>query len=140
MIHRETGEIEFTTGTRIGPGLTETQFLASPLARGATAMDMDAQHSGYKLARQYIDRETFRVILRFVMGRLVLVELFQVDTHSKASWDEWSDDEEKQRKATHDAWLEGMLGAPPYAYDWGKITSAHDPHGGYSSIIIKYAE
>jgi len=140
MIQAETGEIELASGLKIGPSLTETQFLASPLARGATAVDTDAQRSGYRLTRQIIAGSTFRVTLRFVTGKLVAVELFQVNTHSKASWDEWSDEEEKQRKAGHDAWLSQILGDPPYSYAWGKIRSDDDPRGGYSSIVISYAE
>ena len=91
------------------------------------------------MQRQLIFGRQFRVSLGFRRGKLVTVELFQVGAESKASWDEWSGREELERKASHDTWLLSMLGPPPYSYRWGEIASEHDPRGGYSCIVVRYA-
>ncbi|WP_438000687.1 hypothetical protein WMF26_13555 [Sorangium sp. So ce185] len=139
MIHRQTGEIELASGLRIGPSYSEAQFLSSPLARTANALSQAHPRSGYRTARQRIGFRTFRITLHFFSGKLASVELFEVGAESKAFWNDWSEKEEAERKANHDAWLESMLGAPPYEYSWGKVTSEHDPRGGYSSIVVRFA-
>jgi hypothetical protein len=139
MIHSTTGEIELQSGERIGPSLTESQFLSSPLSKGARALATDVEQGSYRTARQLISGHTFRLIVRFRNARLVAVEMVHVDRHSKVSWDEASEQEEQARKATHDAWLERRLGRPPYSYPWGEITSVSDPQGGYSHIVVRYA-
>ena len=45
-----------------------------------------------------------------------------------------------ERKAAHDRWLESALGAPPYEYAWGGITSLFDLRTGSSTIVIRYAK
>jgi hypothetical protein len=138
MIHRETGEIEFGTGLRVGPSYSEAQFLSSPLARMSKALSQTQPWSGYRTARQRIHDRTFRVTLYFHTGKLAAVELFEVGAESKAFWNDWSSREEEERKASHDAWLQILLGAPPYEYPWGKVTSEFDPRGGYSSIVVRF--
>ncbi|WP_437638501.1 hypothetical protein [Sorangium sp. So ce854] len=138
MIHRQSGEIELSSGVRIGPSYSEAQFLSSPLARTANALTQTRPWSGYRTSRQRIGFRTFRMTLHFCGGKLALVELFEVGAESKAFWNDWSEKEEAERKASHDAWLESILGAPPYEYPWGKITSEHDPRGGYSSIVVRF--
>jgi hypothetical protein len=138
MLHEDTGEIDLAFGVRIGPSYTEAQFLSSKLARNSKAMS-DPEWSGYRMERQLLAGRQFRVSLQFRRGRLVAVELFQVGAVSKASWDDWSEREELERKADHDAWLDALLGPPPYSYPWGEVVSQHDPRGGYSSIVVRYA-
>jgi hypothetical protein len=139
MIHRKTGEIELGNGLRIGPAYTEAQFLSSPLARMSKALSRTQPWSGYRTARQRISDRTFRVTLHFLTGKLAAVELFEVGAESKAFWNDWSEREEEERKASHDAWLASLLGAPPYRYSWGDVTSEFDPRGGYSSIVVRFA-
>jgi hypothetical protein len=139
MIYQQTGEIDFGTDIRIGPAYPEAKFLASQLARHSKALSQSPPRSSYRTARQLISDRTFRVTLHFHNGKLASVELFEVGTESKASWNDWSHREEAERKASHDAWLDGMLGPPPYVYSWGNITSDVDPAGGYSCIVVRYA-
>jgi hypothetical protein len=138
MIHADTGDIELAPNLRVGASTTEAEFLRSPLARRAKALTLSPGSSGYRLDRQLLFGRTFRVTLRFQQGKVAAVELYQVGAVSKASWDEWSKQEELERKADHDAWLDSLLGPPPYAYEWGEIRSEHDPLGGYSSIVVRY--
>lgn len=138
MIHADTGEIEFTPDLRTGAATTEAEFLRSPLARRAKALTLSPGWSGYRLDRQLLFGRSFRVTLRFHLGRLVAVELYQVGAVSKMSWDEWSKQEEVERKADHDTWLGSMLGRPPYTYAWGSVSSENDPLGGYSCIVVRY--
>lgn len=138
MIHRQTGEIELSSGFRIGPSFSEAQFLSSPLARVAKALNRTQPWSGYRTSRQRIGYKTFRITLHFCGGKLSSIELFEVGAESKAFWNDWSEREEAERKASHDAWLASMLGEPPYEYPWGKISSEYDPQGGYSCIVVRF--
>jgi hypothetical protein len=138
MIHRATGEIELGSGARIGPSYPEAQFLSSPLARVSKALSQARPWSAYRTARQRISGRTFRMTLYFHSGKLAAVELFEVGVESKASWDDWSDREEEERKTSHDGWLKSLLGAPPYVYPWGEVSSEVDPRGGYSCIVVRF--
>ena len=138
MIHADNGEIELAPDLRVGARTTEAEFLRSKLARRAKALTPSPGFSAYRLDRQLIFGRSFRMTLRFHHGRLVAIELYQVGAVSKASWAEWSKEEESARKADHDAWLASLLGPPPYAYAWGSIGSTYDPLGGYSHIMIRY--
>jgi hypothetical protein len=140
MIHRESGDVEFGAGVLIGPSFTEGQFLSSPLARMSKALSHTPPWTRYRTARQRISARTFRVTLHFHTGKLVAIELFEVGAESKAFWNDWSDREEEERKASHDAWLESILGAPPYVYPWGEVSSEFDLRGGYSSIVVRYGQ
>lgn len=54
--------------------------------------------------------------------------------------DQWSEELELQRKEKHDLWLRSELGAPPYRYPWGGVTSDYDQKGCVSEIIVTYAK
>ena len=138
MLHADTGQIDFGFEISIGPGYPEAKFLGSRLARQAKALSRSPPRSSYRTARQLISDRTFRVTLHFHNGKLASVELFEVGAESKAFWNDWSHREEEERKASHDAWLESILGAPPYVYPWGQVTSETDPAGGYSCIVVRY--
>ncbi|HEY8265421.1 MAG TPA: hypothetical protein VIG03_02520 [Steroidobacteraceae bacterium] len=51
----------------------------------------------------------------------------------------WTIGIERERKTRHDAWLRTALGAPPYEYAWGRVTSDFDPKDPASEIIVSYA-
>lgn len=138
MIHEDTGEVDLAFGVRVGPAFTETDFLRSQLSRISRART-DPARSEYKMDRQLISGLQFRVGLSFHRGKLETIELFLVGAESKASWNDWSTQEEVERKKDHDEWLEACFGAPPYSYPWGEITSDSDPQGGYSRIVLRYA-
>jgi hypothetical protein len=137
MIHEDTGEVDLAYRVRVGPAFTESEFLRSELSQISKART-DPSRSEYKMDRQLISGRQFRVTLSFHRGKLETIELFLVGAESKAFWNDWSDQEEVERKKDHDEWLESSLGAPPYNYAWGQITSDADPQGGYSRIVLRY--
>lgn len=53
---------------------------------------------------------------------------------------QWTAELEQERKLKQDEWLRAELGAPPYQYPWGSVTSEFDPRGCVSDIIVSYAE
>ena len=53
---------------------------------------------------------------------------------------EWTAELEQGRKSKHDEWLRAELGAPPYEYPWGSVTSEFDPRGCASDIIVCYGD
>jgi hypothetical protein len=140
MIDSATGEIGLDSGESIGPSLTLKAFLASPLAGGACphALSGGTPWSIFDLGRRAIGGQTFAATLRFEGAALRMVQLSLVQSTASSSWDDWSEDTELARKARHDAWLEGQLGALPWWRSWGEVRSVYDPRGGSSSIQITY--
>ena len=53
---------------------------------------------------------------------------------------QWTAELEQERKLKHDTWLRAELGAPPYEYPWGSVTSDFDPRGCVSDIIVSYGD
>lgn len=53
---------------------------------------------------------------------------------------QWTAELEQERKLKHDEWLRTELGAPPYEYPWGSVTSDFDLRGCVSDIIVSYAQ
>lgn len=133
MMNAATGEVLFDTGEALGPSLTRSAFLASPLAVGATALG-----AGFALARRDIGGEAFVPTLWFDGEPLARLELSMVMPTEATSWDDYSEDRELARKAKHDAWLAGQLGPLPWQFTWGNVTSEFDPRGGSSTIVITY--
>jgi len=140
MMDSATGQIGLDSGESIGPSLTLKAFLASPLAGGASppALGGGTPWSIFDLGRRAIGGQTFAATLRFDGDALRTVQLSLVQSTASSSWDDWSEDTELARKARHDAWLEGHLGALPWWRSWGEVTSVYDPRSGSSSIQITY--
>ncbi|XZF16030.1 hypothetical protein ACTHGU_07820 [Chitinophagaceae bacterium MMS25-I14] len=52
-------------------------------------------------------------------------------------WDNWSEQQELERKELNDLWLQEQVGEK-HTFAWGTIESVYDPKGGSSSIVLKY--
>jgi hypothetical protein len=86
-----------------------------------------------------IDGSKFLIDLFFRADRLEETHLILQDRRYDAtSWDDGIEEKELARKKAHDEWLGERLGAPPYVYSWGAITSAYNPRDLASRIEVKY--
>ncbi|MEO7045619.1 MAG: hypothetical protein ABI091_09965 [Ferruginibacter sp.] len=53
------------------------------------------------------------------------------------SWDDWSENEELQKRDYYNDWLTKQIGSNRQ-FIWGTIGSYYDNRGGSSSIVLKY--
>jgi hypothetical protein len=98
-------------------------------------------HFSYR--RKVIENDDQRILLVafFHIERLTQVELFYLlrNEPESSGWENWSEAQEMERKALHDAQLKATLGNPPYDFAWGKVLSIYDSRSGASSVIIRYS-
>jgi len=126
------GEVNFVINCR----LTKDDFINSALFNYATLQELNS-YTHCCLKPQYIGKIKFQVNLIFdPNGKIlnVFLGVYEADNH----WENWSEDNELKRKELHDKWLEENLGIPPYAYDWGTVSSTYDSRAGSSSITFTY--
>jgi len=140
MIDARTGAITFETPAAvITPCMTRDQFLASPLAAGATDHVANEPYYSWKLKGTCrVADVDLLVVLWFHGQRLSMVSLMDPDPRFGASWADHSVTNEMARKASHDAWLSRALG-PMREFTWGNVWSEYDARGGFSDIGVKYA-
>jgi hypothetical protein len=128
---------------RIGPTLTRAEFLMAPWAQAAGHQVINEPWHSWKLDGSHRSSSlSFVVILHFVGERLAQLELCNTEARFGTSWADYSEEHERQRRNSHDAWLSACLGAQR-CFGWGTVRSAagDDPHGGGSaSLTIAYAE
>jgi hypothetical protein len=114
--------------------MDKRSFLESPLGKDCEIAVSNGAHMTYRFRPE--------------SGVGALVSFFG-DTLTTLTWgfelpgenpNEWSEDLELRRKRVHDEWLSRELGAPPYVYVWGQISSGFDSKGCVSDIILTYAE
>jgi hypothetical protein len=147
-----TGDLSLDTGERIGPRLTRTGFLASPLAGGATlrAHPGAGQWSAFAVHVGQPGGQAFSLALYFDGETLRQIVLSIIGSHEPPAADyrrELTDDaalarlvrtNERARKARHDAWLQAQLGAPPWSYKWGTIASSYNASACQGTISVAY--
>lgn len=141
MFNEQTGVLTFDRPqVSIGPSLTRDEFLLSSLAEGATTLVQNEPHHAWKLGRcfQSLGIELL-VALVFRDQELSTMSLMDADPRFGTSWDDASYDKEMARKDSHDVWLSSIL-PPRGEFLWGKVWSAYDDKGGFSCVIVNYAE
>jgi hypothetical protein len=133
------GTLTTDDGEQIGPGLTRTEFLASPLAATAEPLSINEPHASWRVARSF-GRRPFQLGLFFEADRLQVVVLAQEDALFGSSWTDWSLEREMARKAAHEAWLATFDPAigHSHGYDWGSVQSIYDDRSAGSQIVLNY--
>ena len=139
MIDLATGQILFASGASVAPGFTPGDLEASPFARTAERGNApQPPWDTYTVGRHDLDGVPVLVTLAFYDGHLRSVDMYLVDDSETASWADWSEKRERNRKARGDKLLRAVLGSPPYKYPWGSISSVYDPKSGFSNIVVTY--
>lgn len=125
-ISSEGGAIERT--------FNRVQFLKSPVGRAAKEEFVNEEWRHYHIEPE----KDFAGTVLFEGERLDRIFLMMRIPSDQA--EEWTAELELERKAKHDAWLRTELGAPPYTYSWGNVSSEFDAKGCTSDIIVTYAK
>ena len=128
------GSIVFARGT-VGSSTQRTEFLRSAIGNGAREQIANEPEDWRHVA---IDPEPGVAATLIFQGE----KLHQVFVALRTTSDDtgpWTIATERERKTMHDTWLRTALGAPPYEYTWGRVTSDFDPKDPASEIIVSYA-
>ena len=82
-----------------------------------------------------------KIIVTLVFNKNRLSEVrFYIDTPIAKNWTDWTIENEKERKITHDNFLLHNIGEPPYKFNWGTVESVQDIKNNESNIILRYIE
>ncbi len=135
----KSGEISLTNGFKIGSSLTREALLSSPLGEKAENWGTHDPWFHYRIIAASSDGTPFIFVLSFCEGNLYEVSLSIDSPEFGSSWEDWSEERERNRKAQHDTWLR-KIGIIDQIYHWGRIDSVFDEQTGGSSIIIKFSE
>ena len=127
------GTISFAAGV-IGPNLDRTAFLKTPMGGAAKQTLVNAGYVNYDISPE--PGLAGSVAFKDDHLRTVFL-LMRIPTDDAG---EWTEELEHSRKAKHDEWLRAELGALPYEYPWGSVTSDYDPRGCVSDIIVSYGD
>ncbi len=131
-IDLSSGVVHFELGS-IGPGANREMFLRSELGGNSEILVVNEPHMTYRIRPETGVTATVYFLDDQLRGLTWLYALSADKEH------EWNEELELERKRLHDDWLRNELGAPPYRYSWGEISSEYDPKGCVSDIILNYA-
>ena len=137
-IDRNTGEVRAAEGT-LTPQKTRSQFISSPLFDSG---DYSNESEGWYSALAQpltITGKPFGASLLFRDEQLHSITLWSTDPHYGRDWNDWSEENERERDAGHRKWLKEMLGRWDRPFGWGEIQAGYDSKTGGSSITIHYA-
>ncbi|WP_437279831.1 hypothetical protein WME90_04530 [Sorangium sp. So ce375] len=136
-IDSSTGRLELESGLVLSPALSRSQFLASPAGVASTVSVRNEPWCSFRF-----EAAAENVVLAVFFKAEVLgsVHLAVIDPRFGAGWDDWSEEKETQRKEANDRWLLAHGLTPGEKYAWGSVWSGFDPKGGFSSVVIRYAE
>ncbi len=126
------GLVCFECGS-IGPGTNRQSFLRSELGGNSEILVENEPHITYRIRPETGVTATVYFLNDQLRG---LTWLYALSAGKEQGWNE---ELELERKRLHDDWLRKELGAPPYCYSWGEISSEYDPRGCVSDIILNYA-
>ena len=139
MIDKKSGELVIESiPLRIGPPLSRTEFLSHPAGKSASIVVKNEPFCSYNLGTHEISGLNFTVTVYFYNELLESISISSVDNES-ASWSDWSEQKELERKEIHDRWLKNLLGKASSHHKWGEVWSGYDSKAGFSSIEIRYS-
>lgn len=137
-IDDKTGEIILTGGVKIGPSLSKDELLASSLKDKAEPWGVHEPFYHCRIIAATCDGTPFVFILSFGEGNLYEVSLTYDSAEFGSSWEDWSEERERNRKRKHDEFLR-KSGIVHQIYGWGRVDSLFDEQIGASTIVIKYS-
>jgi hypothetical protein len=135
MIDALIGTVSFGNWS-LGPGGDEAAFASATANHAQRKQRSVGVYSHHTLRGVRLANTIFNATFTFNAGRIESISLSIPSAGT--SWDDWSEADEQQRKRDHDDWLTAQLGAGPYDYSWGVVSSNYSPQSGSSSITVRY--
>lgn len=125
------GTITFTAGA-INAQLSRKDFLNSKIGARAEEFLINEPYATYRI----FPESGIVTTVQFAGDVLETVSvLFKMQDDGPETW---SEAHELERKKIHDVWLRTEIGAPPYAFAWGRILSDYDAKACESDIFVAY--
>ena len=139
MVDLATGTIRFADpAAEIPASLTRSAFLASPLADGARVSVKNEPWCSWNLGAEYVDQgHRFAVTIYFEGERLDMISIADVNPAFGTSWQDMTDEKERQRHAAHEQWLSRSLGSAR-RFAWGSVSCGRDHWGNPDGITVTY--
>ena len=134
----EDGKITVAHDLVLSSQLTRAQFLASQIGHDAQQSITNSPHAAYRFSTTLAFGLECILHIHFVAETLRDIYIYPLWTTPSTQWTDSRESIEQENKAYNDALLEHVLGAPPYRFPWGEITSICDQKGGSSGIIVRY--
>ena len=134
----EAGIVPISATERIGPGLTEAAFRASPRWGGARAFVRNDPHRSYVLKPVSFEGRDWIAVVYFTDGRLMRASLSRI---TDRTWLTLDPAYEQRWTAALKAEMETRLQRPlPTTFPWGEISVEYDQHTMSGSLIFSYCE
>lgn len=130
-----------TTGIRLGPAMTRTAFLASPIGVHATAGTINPPWSNYGTVLEAGEVGSFPadITVQFEYEALAWVTIMNLSKEFGTNWEDWSREKEDARRRAHTEWLRSS-GLPPGKYKFGEVWSDYSEKDALSKIVIRYSK
>lgn len=141
MIDVATGNITIKhAALAIGPSLARDDFLTSALGRSAQVNVENEPYCSYaaQIPTGNLMSLPAWLTLYFYHQQLESVSIMASDDRCGASWNDWSEEKEHERKRFHDQWLADTIGSTNAHFSWGQLSSDYDARSGFSSIHVQY--
>jgi hypothetical protein len=142
MIDATTGGISIrNVEVVIGPSLTRATFLASSIGQHSQISVENEPYCSFNANIPACDLMSLPACLTlfFYHQQLDSVSIVASDERFGASWSDWSETKEFERKRFHDQWLTDTIGTTNTHLSWGKLSSNFDAKSGFSSIHVRYS-
>ena len=132
----EAGIVPISATERIGPGLTEAAFRASPRGAGAREFVRNDPHRSYVLKPISFEGRDWIAVVYFTDGRLMRASLSRI---TDRTWLTVDPEYEQQWTAALKPEMETRLQRKlPATFPWGEISVAFDQHTMSGSLIFSY--
>ena len=99
--------------------------------------DMNTGYVWYDIPEQELDGETFVVSLCLHEAILESYTVTLTDDKYGISWDDWTEDKEKQRAKDTGRFLK-KIGCSPGKYTWGEVWASFDSKSGQGNGGVRY--
>jgi hypothetical protein len=142
MIVLATGSITFKNeAMTVGSSLTRSNFLTSALGRISKVNVENEPHCSYStvIPADALMSLPVGLTLYFYHQQLECVSIVASDSRFGSSWNDWSEEKEKDRKRFHDQWLVETIGTTSAQFPWGQLSSDYDGKSGFSAIHLRYS-
>ena len=130
-----TGELNLPSGTILSPQLTRSMFLIS--VEGTLAI-VSVENEPWCSFRFEDSEDQLGIIVFFKGEKLESVQFASIDPKFSASWNDWSEEKEEERKKRNNQWLMRNDLIPGKEYLWGSVWSNFDGKSGSSEIVLRY--
>lgn len=141
MINTKNGQIIFDNNLYVLKSKTTLEeFKNSRLfSEVCNEVYMGNGHSNFTINPQNILGDPFIIVVYFNPNQTInFIGMHYCENGKKPDWKDWSEENELLKKQIHDKLLIKYLGAPPYNYEWGTVSSSYDSKSGSSGIYIRY--